>query len=57
MFNEERCCGNCRYHWKHLTASSDDERDGEYWCANDMGDAYGDFTGFRDYCEEWEARA
>ena len=51
MKNDEKICGTCRW------AAKDPHDPGEGWvCTNDASDNCADFVGYKDECEEWEAR-
>ena len=43
------CCGKCKYH-QH-------EHGGDGWiCINDRSEGYGDYTEYRETCDEFERR-
>lgn len=45
---KEQCCGTCRGHRQ--------DRDGEWVCENPLSAFYQDWTGYKDSCEDYEAR-
>lgn len=53
---QERCCGTCEHHRKHIAANKGDRHIGEWWCDHEESDAYGDFTTYSDCCECYEER-
>ena len=43
----EECCGTCRHH-------KFDYDSGEWICNADFADNFGQFTEYKDTCEDWE---
>jgi len=46
----EQICGTCNYHEKDI------ERNEDWLCVCGPSDYCGDYTQYRDSCEEWEER-
>jgi len=46
---KQECCGTCKHHRKR-------KQDPDWTCNNPDSDCYADFTGYKDYCENYEAR-
>lgn len=53
-----KCCGTCRYHWKHVWNGPGDAHKDDWWCANEMADCYGAYTDYNDgfLCGVYEER-
>ena len=55
---DDKCCGTCKHHFKHVWNGPGDLHKDDWWCACEDSDAYGAYTDYDDgfLCEEYEQR-